>query len=125
MKADPIICMDSCSFLEGFFHEKRFKGLRITNSRTVLNSYNVNFFQAIKLYFFPQFLGTYKSQSIPSPVLNLQRYTGKQTDISEISLKIHWKLVAFSVCMVIVHNFGCNFTVSRQPAVYFTHCLNS
>lgn len=117
MEADSIISVDSCSFIEGFFHERYFKGVRIAK-RKVLNSYNVNFCQTIKLYFSPQFLGIYKSQPIQRPILNLQ---GKQIDISDISLKILRKLVAFSACIVIVHNF----TFSRQSVFYFTHHLNS
>lgn len=110
MKADPIISVDSCSFIELFFHKKYFKGVKITN-RKVLNSYNMNFYQTIKLYFSPQLLGIYKS--IQSPVLNLQ---GKQTDISDIFLKILWKLVALSACIVIVHNFtfhGSLYSISH------------
>lgn len=113
MKADPSTSLDSCSLIEGFFHRKYFKEVRITSNKKVLNSYNVNFYQTIELYFSPQLLGIYKS--IQSPILNLQ---GKQTDIF---LKILWKLVALSACMAIVHNF----TFSRQSVFYFTHPLNS
>lgn len=63
MTADPIISVDSCSFTESFSHKKYFKGVRITNNRKVLNSYNVNFYQTIKLYFFPQLVGIYKSSA--------------------------------------------------------------